>query len=206
LKVDLVALNTGTAGTGMTNDATIRDASMQDAAVVAPLIVQAMGSLVERFLGSNGANQAVNVFQHFFVQTGNQYSYQNALVYEENGVVLGSLVAYDGAKLWEYREPFFAYLREHFGFDEAGLGDETQSGEFYLDTISVAPEAQGKGIGKALLAAGIERGRSLGFRRIGLLVDTANPDARRLYERLGFRSRGLTGFAGGHYEHMGLDT
>lgn len=189
---------------GTKSDAHIRAATVEDATVVARLIVQAMGSLTERFLGSRYTGKAVAVFEHFFAQTDNQYSYQNALVYEEGGIVLGSLVAYDGAKLREYREPFFAYLRQHFGFDEAGLGDETQDGEFYLDTISVVPEAQGKGIGKALLAAGIERGRELGFRHIGLLVDTENPDARRLYERLGFQLRGLTGFAGGHYEHMVL--
>jgi ribosomal protein S18 acetylase RimI-like enzyme len=55
----------------------------------------------------------------------------------------------------------------------------------YLQTICVAPEARGRGVGSRLMAFAEERifRESPNF---FLCVSSFNPDARRLYERLGF--------------------
>jgi ribosomal protein S18 acetylase RimI-like enzyme len=55
----------------------------------------------------------------------------------------------------------------------------------YLQTICVAPGARGRGVGSALIAFAEERvlRESPNF---FLCVSSFNPDARRLYERLGF--------------------
>lgn len=53
--------------------------------------------------------------------------------------------------------------------------------------VSVAPEAQGHGVGAALVAAGLRAFRDQGLASATLSVTAANAGAHRLYERLGFR-------------------
>lgn len=53
--------------------------------------------------------------------------------------------------------------------------------------IAVVPNARGKGVGTALLAALLERARGDGYAGISLSVDRANGGAMELYERHGFR-------------------
>ena len=55
------------------------------------------------------------------------------------------------------------------------------------DSVYVAPEAQGHGIGRALLTALIERCTADGFRQmIAVIGDTGNTASIRLHETLGF--------------------
>jgi ribosomal protein S18 acetylase RimI-like enzyme len=71
------------------------------------------------------------------------------------------------------------FTREHpaYGFiaeDVPGLG------------LAVAPGAQGRGIGRELLAAAVTAARREGHPALGLSVSERNTRARRLYETLGF--------------------
>ena len=53
----------------------------------------------------------------------------------------------------------------------------------YLRYVGVAPEAQGKGLGSAVIRAGIERASAQGC---GVILETATPANVGLYARLGF--------------------
>ena len=53
----------------------------------------------------------------------------------------------------------------------------------YLRYVGVAPEAQGTGLGSAVIKAGIERAAAQGH---GVLLETATPANVGLYTRLGF--------------------
>ncbi len=68
-----------------------------------------------------------------------------------------------------------------------------------IENLFVDPTVQGRGIGSALMTAAEA---SFVDGDLTLAVFTVNPDARRLYERLGFvlESTGLAAFAGGHAE------
>lgn len=68
-----------------------------------------------------------------------------------------------------------------------------------IENLFVDPAVQGRGTGSALMAAAEV---SVGQGDLTLAVFTVNPDARRLYERLGFvvESTGVTMFAGGKAE------
>jgi phosphinothricin acetyltransferase len=75
------------------------------------------------------------------------------------------------------------------------------------DSIYVAPEAKGRGIGRLLLAALIEEVRRLGFRQIIAVIGDGTPDSAsvRLHEKLGFRHSGS--LEGSGYKHgRWLDT
>jgi GNAT superfamily N-acetyltransferase len=59
-----------------------------------------------------------------------------------------------------------------------------------LNHLEVLGPLQRRGIGTALLRAGEATARKLGHRRVALGVGADNPDARRLYERLGYADWG----------------
>jgi GNAT superfamily N-acetyltransferase len=56
-----------------------------------------------------------------------------------------------------------------------------------LRMLAVAPEAQGRGVGAALIDASIARARHAGKRRLLLHTTAPMSAAHRLYERAGFR-------------------
>lgn len=56
----------------------------------------------------------------------------------------------------------------------------------YISGIAVAQEAEGRGIGKALMNAAESWARSEGYRQIALHVYADNQRARRFYQTLGY--------------------
>ncbi len=62
-----------------------------------------------------------------------------------------------------------------------------------IHELAVDGRYQGRGIGKALCLAGLERLRDRGHRRFGLWVGEQNLRAQALYEKLGFRKVGQWG-------------
>lgn len=57
--------------------------------------------------------------------------------------------------------------------------------ELWINEVGVAAMHQGRGIGRQLLDALFERGRSLGCRQAWVGADTSNTPARRLYAAAG---------------------
>lgn len=131
-----------------------------------------------------------------------QYSYRNCLVAMKQGDLMGVLVAYNGADLHRLREPFIQSARKHFQKDYSHIEDETTAGEFYLDSLAVKPQYRHRGVATTLLHAGIERARSFGILRVGLLVDLGNPSAEKLYRSLGFQYVNDTTWGGHPMRHL----
>jgi ribosomal protein S18 acetylase RimI-like enzyme len=180
---------------------TIRQAEPKDARFVAEFILLAMNDLAFKFSNSKDIEFTLSLFEKFVAKEANQYSFENTLVAEQNGEILGAIIGYDGGKLDKFRKPFMEYIRENCNF-QGNPEDETEAGEVYLDTLAVSPQHQGKKIGQKLIEALIEQSRERGFPRVGLLVDPDNPPAKRLYERIGFKVAGLKPLMGTTYEHM----
>ena len=79
------------------------------------------------------------------------------------------------------------------GFAYAGRYRPRSAYRFTVeDSVYVAPEATGRGIGRRLLAEVIARSEALGLRQmIAVIGDSANVGSIRLHERLGFARVGL---------------
>lgn len=117
-----------------------------------------------------------------------QYSYRNTLVaLTSSGILAGVCVAYDGGQLRQLRRRFIEAAQEAFGLDYSGMADETEEGEFYVDSLAVSSNFRGKGFATELLRATIQKGIEKGIPTIGLLVDKGNPRAEELYSRVGFQ-------------------
>jgi len=180
----------------------IRPARPDDAPFVAPLMVQAMKSFACVITCSDDPINGLPVFEHFFRLPHNQYSYENTYVFEDEKGIAGSISSYDGALLDEYRIPFFEYLAANYGFWDFGSDRETIPEEYYIDTLSVYPAMQGKGIGRKLISAALKRARQLSDKPPGLIVSVANEKAKGLYLSLGFEIVGKRMFAGVLHEHL----
>ncbi|GIH11241.1 N-acetyltransferase [Rhizocola hellebori] len=59
-------------------------------------------------------------------------------------------------------------------------------GEAEFRMLAVAPSAQGKGVGRKLAQACLDRARELGCKAVVICVRDFSKDAQRLYDRMGF--------------------
>lgn len=167
----------------------IVNARKEDAPLIARSIMEAVGE--EICLNLAGEKHTLadveRMFTNLALRDDTQYSYLNTLTaLDDDDRAIGVCVGYDGAKLHALREPFFEEAKRLLDIDMEGVEDETDSSEFYLDTLAVLPEYRGQGIASALLKASVARAEAIG-KPAGLLVDKDNTRARRLYEKVGFR-------------------
>ena len=179
----------------------IRKATPNDSEAIAGYLLLAMEDIVYKFLGTNDYNQALKFIRYFVSNENNQYSYQNCWVTEEAGIIIAAVNLYNGARLRELREPVIQYVRKHFNKD-FNPEDETQPGEYYIDTLGVDPAMQGKGVGSHLLKFLIDEYVLRQKCALGLLVDEENPVAKKLYLKLGFKVVGRKFLAGKPMEHL----
>lgn len=145
--------------------------------------------------------EAVRAFTLAAARPDTQYSYLNALIAEVDGRTAGVIVGYDGARLHTLRDASLEVIRQ-FHPDIEVPTDETEPGEFYLDSIGVLPEYRGRGIARRLIDAITSRAAAEGHSRFGLLVDFDNAPAERLYRDIGFTDAGQKPFFGHMMRHL----
>ena len=183
----------------MTSSISVRQATMDDAAMIARVVSMAIGDeqALYDYCGENYLAVLTSVAQ----ADATQYSWRYALVAEVDGSVAGVVVGYDGAMLEELRAGTFAIIREHIGRVPT-IPNETEAGEYYLDSVGVVPEYRGRGVGRALVAALCEKAFKEGHERVGLIVDSDNAQAERLYTSQGFERVGTRLFFGHQMWHL----
>ena len=179
----------------------IRKATSIDAPDIAECLLLAMESIVYAFIGKNDPIVAYEFLLHFVAQEDNQYSYQNCWVVCNNNQIIGAINIYNGDDLHALRMPITNYLKTNFN-REIIIDDETQAGEYYIDTFGIKANQQGKGIGSMLLQFIIDEFVHQRNRTLGLLVEKENRAAQRLYEKLGFIYQSDKNLVGKQLEHM----
>ena len=179
-------------------DMKIRKATKADSKLIARVVAMAIGyEMAEDYAGDD----VIKVLGEVAEKEVSQYSFRNALIAEADGQPAGVIVGYDGGKLQELRDGSLAVIRKYHP-DLEITEDETEKGEFYLDSIGVLPEYRGKGIATKLIDAKIKEASEAGHKCFGLLVDFDNANAERLYESLGFRYVGDRPFFGHMMKHL----
>ena len=182
----------------MNYELNIRKAAKSDAPLIAKVVAMAIG---EESAILYGGENYMNVFEEIALLEDSQYSYRNAFVAEINGNAVGAVVAYDGAELYPLRKTTLEIIYKHTA-KELQIADETDSSEFYLDSLAVLPEYRGRGIGAQLILAVKDRALNEYNKNLGLLVDFENPDAERLYQSVGFERADVKYFLGHKMWHL----
>src|SRR4028119_178002 len=179
----------------------IRKATPNDAEFIAIYLLLAMEDIVYKFIGSKDKAKAAEFMLHFLQQKNNQYSYQNCWVAEINSEVVAAVNLYDGARLDELRQPVIEHIRSEFSQDFKPE-DETQAGEYYIDSLGVNTSQRSRGVGSKVLRFLIDEYANKQRKTLGLLVDEENPNARRLYLKKGFKTVGRKFVFGKNMEHL----
>ena len=183
-------------------------ASIEQAESIASLIMLAMNhECCQNFAGPSHTLEDFHRMMTALVgRDDSQYSYRNAMVALDDNttdghpVVAGVIVGYDGADLHRLRETFLQAAKEFLGQDFRGMVDETQAGEYYIDSLAVNESFRHQGLATLLLKKLIDqKGQK---QPIGLLVDKGNPGAERLYRSLGFKYVNDTTWGGHEMRHL----
>ena len=177
----------------------IRQATISDAEFIAQAVAMAIGD--ENALKSYCGEDYTTLFAKIAENKESQYSYHNTLIAETDGNIVGAIIGYDGAKLHELRATTYSIIYNELRRTPS-IPDETEAGEFYIDTLAVLPQHRGTGIGRKLITAIRDKAFTAGHSRVGLIVDFDNPRAESLYTSLGFTRVGTKTFLGHKMWHM----
>ncbi|MGX7030703.1 GNAT family N-acetyltransferase [Vagococcus zengguangii] len=179
----------------------IRRAKLADRDQVMPLIMVILKDMELTFLSKYGEATTLELLKKGYETDDYRYSYRRAIVAEENNEVLGVAFGYRDTEEPCIDAPLTAFF-EAFGIDKDDqlfVDSEVGDNEWYLDSIAVREDQRGKGVGTNLLAALTE---FCDYPVIGLNVDLQNPQAEKLYEKMGFKTVGEMTISGHLYHHM----
>lgn len=176
------------------NKITLRAARKEDAEAIARVITMAIGAEPETF-------ELYPIFVQLAAHDHSQYSYRNSIIAEVDGCVAAAVVAYDGGRLHELREPLYQLMQQQLG-KRIEIEEETQAGEYYLDSIAVFAPYRGMGIARMLVDEIGRKAVAANFEHVDLLVDMDNPKAEALYSSMGFERINPTTFLGHKMWHM----
>lgn len=140
--------------------------------------------------------------EDWFQQENNRFSYQQVLVKEVEGQVVGVILIYPGNEVEALDRPLNERLRRLRNDPTFTLDQEAEPDEFYIDTLSVAPAFSGRGYGSELIRAAEDKARELHYGKIAINVDEDNERAYRLYRRLGYVTDMERVLYGKRYFHM----
>jgi len=172
---------------------TIRCARPSDAPHITRLVLFSAPTFLPAVFGP-GIDRAV---EEMAAGQGTLFSHEHAVIAEEAGTVRGMLLAYSGvvkaaqdprtglALLGVLRTGMIRRLPRLLKL-QSTIG-RIGKNEYYISNVAVYPEQRGRGIGSLLIARASDEAQKSAIVRLVLDVETENPDAQRLYERLGFR-------------------
>jgi len=174
-------------------DIQIRAARPQDALHIARLVLVSAPVFLPAVFGP-GIQRAV---QEMAAQHGTLFSHRHAWIAEEDAEVRGMLLGYPGAVKASEDPRTGLVLLGHLRAEmvrrlptllrmQSAIG-HVGTDELYVSNLAVYPGSQGKGIGSLLVGRAFREAQRAGISSLVLDVETDNPDAQRLYERLGFR-------------------
>ncbi len=182
----------------------IRKAETKDLKEIAELILVILKDMELNFLKEVPESEVLEILQEASQIPDYRYSLKRGLVYEKEGVVAGVAFGYPDTDEPIIDLPLEQILVKHGLSTDLKLFEdpETFPNEWYLDSISVAKKFQNQGIGTLLLEAIPKVAKEYNRDVIGLACDKQNPNAKRLYERQGFKSVGVYKLSGHDYDHM----
>lgn len=180
----------------------IRPAEKRDAVEAANLIHLAIKDIAETLTGEKEETKIRQVLAQLFTEERNRLSFQNCLVATTDQAIMGIIIIYSGADAQMLDKPIIDRLKQLGEEKEIVIDKEAELEDYYIDTVCVNPDYQGKRIGTHLIQAAEKLASEKGFNRISLNVAKDNPKACQLYTRLGYKKEQVIQINGHDYDYM----
>lgn len=168
---------------------------------ISTLILDAIHDIANTLSGENEKTKILETLDKYITMDINRLSYNNIWIYEIQSKTVGLIVAYGSNDVKKLDAPILEHLSSKNIFIDS-FDKECFENEFYIDTVSVFEEFQGKGIAKELFSFIEKKAKELGFEKVSLLVDLENPKALALYEKIGFQKNTILEVSKHQYHHM----
>lgn len=165
------------------------------------LIFNAIKDVANILTGEDKEDKILQTIDQYIVMDINRLSYNNIWIYEIQNRVVGLIISYDSNRVEELDSPILEHLATKNIFIDA-FDKECFADEFYIDTISVFEDFQGKGIAKELFSFIEKHAKKLEYKKLSLLVDFDNIKALKLYEKVGFKKNTILKISNHNYHHM----
>ncbi len=183
----------------------LRSATIADAPFLATCLMEALGGQVmEHMLQGTVSPEEESVLRRLTAlaqRDDTLYSWRCATIaYDEAALIqrddtldswrgamlVGATIAYDGGEYATRRAVTFTQTREQIPFDITAMEDESQAGEYYLDTLAVLPQYRRHGIARQLMLHWLAEAKRCQLRPT-LTAAYDNAAALALYHSLGLR-------------------
>lgn len=207
--------NTGTMNTGTdtrtsgapapdVRDVTFRRARRADSHAIAKLF-QIASEGVSDYVWSLMADEypgmpVIEIGARRYARDGVDFSYENTLVAEHGGQVVGMMLSYvmpprpanENAAPQDTANDNTPRPMAGVSADDVDpvlqpLGELECDGSLYISGLALHADWRGRGLGTRFLAAARRRAMEAGLDKLSLIAFEKNPGAVRLYEREGFR-------------------
>lgn len=179
----------------------IKQAQKNNISNIANLILDAIHNIANTLTGEDEKSKILETLDKYITMDINRLSYKNIWLYEIENQTVGLILAYSSNEIKRLDEPILEHLKSKNIFLKS-FDKECFEDEFYIDTVSVNKNFQGKGIAKELFVFIEKKAKELGFEKISLLVDLENPKALALYEKIGFKKNTVLEVSNHQYHHM----
>jgi ribosomal protein S18 acetylase RimI-like enzyme len=175
-----------------------RAAEPKDAHIAAPLIFDTFPKVATFIVGLGNAELANTILERLFVLPGHRFSYQETTLAVYQGRVIGLLLSYPASRMRKLdRKADRLILKQYRLRGKLALVirawpqlfmNQANEDEYQIGNVAVRKRYRGRGVGTHILAYAGERAREAGLNKLALRVAIENQDARKLYERLGFKT------------------
>ena len=179
----------------------IKQAQKHNITNISTLILDAIHHIANTLTGENEKSKILETLDKYITMDTNRLSYKNIWIYEKENQTVGLILAYNSNDVEKLDTPILEHLKSKNIFLDS-FDKECFEDEFYIDTVSVNENFQGKGIAKELFAFIEKKAKELEFDKVSLLVDLENPKALALYEKIGFKKNRILEVSNHSYHHM----
>lgn len=179
----------------------IKQAQKDNITNISTLIFNTILNIANTLTGEEKEEKILETLDFYIKMDVNRLSYNNIYTYEIENQIVGLILAYNSNDVKKLDKPILEHLKTKNIYLDS-FEKECFEDEFYIDTVSVSPNFQGRGIAKELFSFVEKKAKELGFDKVSLLVDFENPKALALYEKLGFKKNTILKVSNHNYHHM----
>jgi len=195
------------------NEVVVRPAKPSDARRAAHLLFVTFKRTASFIIGLGDEKRAINILTQLFKLPGHRLSYEFTNIVMNNGHVIGLCTCFPGRRLVKLDRHLGRlilkqyHVRGKLAVIQRGWPlifiKESASDEYFLSSLAVKKSFRGQGVGTQILVKVEEKAKQASLEKISLMVAIENQDARRFYERNGYKIKAIHLESNKRVHHLG---